>query len=475
MGTQSTWGQHSYCVSTKTHYTYTQNMLRFVIGALLLSTTVLGAVQPRVQPNARQFEPQQSEFGEWKTVEPQQTEFGEWKIEPQQTEFGEWKVVSQGDNVQGREEFGANVDLTTPLGGAGINAKVGLPAPANNLLTTAVIGLGVSSLVNTVATVVIPFFKTDEAPATVKCVLSEWSECKAANLLDCGPGTQNRTVVTPASNGGQECPKLTKDCSLKSCPVKCVLSEWSECKTEDSRDCGPGTQTKTVLTPASNGGEECSSQRTQSCEMSKKCPVNCAVSDWSECIAVNSWDCGPGTKTKTVPGTKTRTVTTSASHEGKKCPQLSKSCEMTKNCPVKCVVSDWSECKTGNLLDCGPGTKTRTVITQANYGGLECPSLTQSCEMSKKCPVNCAVSEWSECKTEDSRDCGTGTQTRTLITPALYGGLECPSLTQSCEMSKKCPDDGNDNKDTEQRDDANEAGARGFGASSFSWYPMVPK
>ena len=78
-------------------------MWRFVIGALLLSTTVLGAVQPN---RARQFEPQQSEFGEWKTVEPQQTEFGEWKIEPQQTEFGEWKVVSQGDNVQGREEFG---------------------------------------------------------------------------------------------------------------------------------------------------------------------------------------------------------------------------------------------------------------------------------------------------------------------------------------------------------------------------------
>merc|ERR1711971_986509 len=194
MGTQSTWGQHSYCVSTKTHYTYTQNMLRFVIGALLLSTTVLGAVQPRVQPNARQFEPQQSELGEWKTVEPQQTEFGEWKIEP----------------------------------------------------------------------------------------------------------------------------------------------------------------------------------------------------------------------------------------------QLSKSCEMTKNCPVKCVVSDWSECETGNSLDCEPGTKTRTVITQANYGGLECPSLTQSCEMSKKCPaVNCAVSDWSECKTGNLLDCGPGTKTRTVITQASYGGLECPKNVQS--------------------------------------------
>ena len=59
--------------------------------------------------------------------------------------------------------FSGNVDLTTPFGGAGVNANVGLPAPANNLLTTAVIGLGVLSLINTVATVVTPYFsKNDE-------------------------------------------------------------------------------------------------------------------------------------------------------------------------------------------------------------------------------------------------------------------------------------------------------------------------
>merc|ERR1711971_172240 len=282
------------CLSTKTHYTYTQNMWRFVIGALLLSTTVLGAVQPN---RARQFEPQQSEFGEWKTVEPQpQSEFGEWKIEPQQTEFGEWKVVSQGDNVQGREEFGGNVDLTTPFGGAGINANVNLPAPANNLLTTAVIGLGISSLVNTVATVVIPFFKTDEAPAIVKCVVSEWSECMiAVNSRHCGPGTKTRKVTTPASHGGQECPELTKECSsgLDPCPVKCVLSEWSECKTEDSWVCGQGTKTRTVTTPAKHGGH-CPSQLTKSC--AKKCPVNCKWSDWTQCSA----SCGEGIKTREI-------------------------------------------------------------------------------------------------------------------------------------------------------------------------------
>jgi hypothetical protein len=54
------------------------------------------------------------------------------------------------------------VDLTTPFGGAGINANVGLPASGNNILTTAVIGLGISSLVITVAAIVIPFFNTAE-------------------------------------------------------------------------------------------------------------------------------------------------------------------------------------------------------------------------------------------------------------------------------------------------------------------------
>ena len=55
-----------------------------------------------------------------------------------------------------------NVDLTTPFGGAGINANVGPPASGNNLLTTAGIGLGISSLVITLAAIAIPFFNTGE-------------------------------------------------------------------------------------------------------------------------------------------------------------------------------------------------------------------------------------------------------------------------------------------------------------------------
>ena len=55
-----------------------------------------------------------------------------------------------------------NVDSTTPFGGAGIKTNVGPPASGNNLLTTAGIGLGISSLIITIAAFAIPFFNKGE-------------------------------------------------------------------------------------------------------------------------------------------------------------------------------------------------------------------------------------------------------------------------------------------------------------------------
>ena len=50
-------------------------------------------------------------------------------------------------------------------------------------------------------------------------------------------------------------------------------------------------------------------------------------------------------------------------------------------------------------------------------------------------PVNCKMSEWGQC----SAPCGPGTQKRTVLTNASYGGKACPSdLEKSCEL-KKCP------------------------------------
>ena len=193
----------------------------------------------------------------------------------------------------------------------------------------------------------------DGTPQPVDCVVSEWgpwSEC-----VD-GVQTRTRTVVTPASNGGDPCPPLeeTRECCE---PVNCVVSEWSAWSA-----CTNGTQTRTrtVVTPASCGGTACPAlTETQECNGGS--PVDCVVSAWSDWSA-----CLNGTRTRT------RTVLTPASNGGASCPPLTE----TQNC-TDCVVSAW-----GPWSDCvnGEQTRTRTVVTPASNGGAPCPPLTETQE-----------------------------------------------------------------------------------------------
>ena len=48
----------------------------------------------------------------------------------------------------------------------------------------------------------------------VACKLSEWHQCNTK----CGPGNQTRTIVTQTLNGGQECESDIKECNLSPCP-----------------------------------------------------------------------------------------------------------------------------------------------------------------------------------------------------------------------------------------------------------------
>jgi Spondin-like TSP1 domain len=283
-----------------------------------------------------------------------------------------------------------------------------------------------------------------ERPCAVPCKLTEWqdwSECSA----ECGPGVQTRarSIETPALNGGTECETPlaeVKECQKKPCPVKCDMSAWSEWSA-CSKDCGPGTQvrSRTVLTPAMHGGEECPSdvQETRACEV-KPCAVDCKVSpwtDWSTC----SQPCGPGIQTRA------RSVEVDALHGGATCPAPmaeSRPCN-ERSCAVDCKVSAWSAWSACSKA-CGGGTQTRsrTVETDTAHGGDACPELTESraCN-SNPCPVDCKVgawSEWSAC----SKECGPGEQTRTRIieTATAHGGLECPALSEKRECNNRpCP------------------------------------
>ena len=279
----------------------------------------------------------------------------------------------------------------------------------------------------------------------------DWSECSK----ECGPGTKTRTRTcskpVPA-HGGDTCvgdSTETQSCNTKDCPVHGGWSgyeDWSEC----SKECGPGTKTRTRTcskpVPA-HGGDTCvgDSTETQSCN-TKDCPVHGGWSgyeDWSEC----SKECGPGTKTRTRTCSKPVPA-----HDGDTCVGDStetQSCN-TKDCPVHGGWSgyeDWSECS----KECGPGTKTRTRTCSKPvpaHGGDTCvgdSTETQSCN-TKDCPVHGGWSgyeDWSEC----SKECGPGTKTRTRTcskpVPA-HGGDTCvgdSTETQSCN-TKDCPVNG---------------------------------
>ncbi|DAZ96645.1 TPA: hypothetical protein N0F65_005824 [Lagenidium giganteum] len=308
------------------------------------------------------------------------------------------------------------------------------------------------------------------------CAVSAWSEWSTCAPDNYGVWwrTQTRTVLTPAKNGGAACPVLTnrEKCTPKNCEVSC-WSDWSTC-TQDAYGKWSRKRTRTVTSPASNGGAECPVLTdSEACA-----PVDCAVcgwSDWSDCVADNY-----GVWWKTA----TRTVTVQPQYGGKECPAL---VDRQKCVNDDCVVSDWSawsECYQDNYGK-WVQKQTRTIKTQPKYGGKQCPALEQTqvcqpkdcdqsdwsdwsecapdnygvwwrtqtrvtksnplyggktcgdCTRKEKCvPVDCVVSDWCSWSTCYQDDYGKWVQkhTRTITTPPKYGGNECPALleTQPC-------------------------------------------
>lgn len=119
------------------------------------------------------------------------------------------------------------------------------------------------------------------------CVLGPWSDaqpCQGPCGGAAGTKQQNTLVLTPAANGGT-CPPWTDptrtrvvSCITPACSaINCTLSDWTNSGSCSVKACGTTggtqTQTRTVTTPASNGGT-CNDPltRTISCN-APDCPV----------------------------------------------------------------------------------------------------------------------------------------------------------------------------------------------------------
>jgi hemicentin len=236
-----------------------------------------------------------------------------------------------------------------------------------------------------------------EDPCPVNCEFSleraTWSTC----TLTCGNGTQTRQAVItrPAANGGKECPSplpsQTQACNTQACPQDCVVGYtdiWSTC----SALCGGGVQNQTqvIMTPPTTGGKPCPElqSRSQQCNVQSCLTSDCQVSSWTEWSSCTS-PCGGGLQNRT------RTVTSPAQNGGLRCPALIdyQACNVA-SCPDECEVSSWSAWSVCSA-SCGGGQQTRSRTI--NGTGINCPStLTESraCN-SNACPEGTDLSDHS--------------------------------------------------------------------------------
>ena len=293
-----------------------------------------------------------------------------------------------------------------------------------------------------------PVLKECYAPCPAPCVPSSWapwSSCSSS--CDGGVRSRSREVSSQALLGGQECPELFQlsPCSIGSCPVPAwVPGEWSPCVSHGSSGaaCGFGTKQRSVrCLIGTNDSTSCPRPDrpafSESCYL--HCPPDCVQSEWGH------WSpCLTGRQNRT------RSVLRGRDGSGISCG----SSQETRECPpseTHWSYSSYSLCSHSSS-PCGTGTQYRNYSCEYSGGGLVAshlclaewgpPSaLSQLCSLS--CPSDCQVSsfsDWSLCSGTCSSPSGLQTRHRHVTEPPLYGGTQCPSLTQTrpCFLSS-CP------------------------------------
>jgi len=192
---------------------------------------------------------------------------------------------------------------------------------------------------------------------------------------------------------------------------------WSDC----SSNTGTRTRTFKVERQLLNGGTTCPTTETQNCSK-----VDCSGT-WSNCNTI----CGEGTQTGK--------VITQPANGGTLCPPLTQSCNPGP-CPNSTNVTNPASSRincVGKWLDCdkscGNGTSKFKIEQESRNGGMSCPykdGETKTCIV-KPCPIDCVVGEWSVCR----YPCGNKSyRKRDIITKNMYGGKECPNLTEPCNL-----------------------------------------
>uniref|UniRef100_A0A8C5G2U3 Spondin-1 n=1 Tax=Gouania willdenowi TaxID=441366 RepID=A0A8C5G2U3_GOUWI len=225
----------------------------------------------------------------------------------------------------------------------------------------------------------------DDTPET--CIYSNWSPWSACSSATCEKGKRMRqrmlkaqldlSVPCPHTQDFEPC--MGPGCSDEDSST-CMMSEWitwSPC----SMSCGMGTRSRErYVKQFPDDGSVCTlpTEETENCAVNEECyTIPCMLtlwSDWSDC----SVTCGKGLRT--------RQRTLKSPVELGECSEELEQVEkcMLPECPVHCVMSEWTEWSECNK-SCGKGhtIRTRMVVMEPQFGGDSCAETIQR----KKCKI----------------------------------------------------------------------------------------
>nr|XP_020459954.1 spondin-1-like [Monopterus albus] len=281
----------------------------------------------------------------------------------------------------------------------------------------------------------------DDTPET--CIYSGWSPWSACSSATCEKGRRMRqrmlkaqldlSVPCPHTQDFQPC--MGPGCSMEE-PSTCMMSEWiswSAC----SVSCGMGMRSRErYVKQYPEDGSLCQlhTEETEKCIINDECsPSSCVVTEWGE------WDpcsvtCGLGMKRRErmvkmppIDGSMCKTEVAEV-----------EKCMMPECYTIPCMLSpwsDWSECS----VTCGQGIRTRQRMLKSDPAKCtEELDQTEKC-MLPECPVDCMVSEWSEWS-ECNKSCGNGhtIRTRMVKLEPQFGGRACPKTIdrKKCKIRK---------------------------------------
>ncbi|OQR87035.1 thrombospondin [Thraustotheca clavata] len=245
----------------------------------------------------------------------------------------------------------------------------------------------------------------------------DWSPCDATT----GTQVHSRTEVTPALNGGKDCPSLWGPPSEKrNCAVDCqgTWSNWTDC----SGVTATSSRTFTVTQYPLNGGVACPSTNTKDCN-----PTCGSIGwgAWSTCDPVT----GTHTRTRNVP-VDTSFVRLTVALRQNQCPTVD-----TQACDIDCQLGDWAPTGSCDPLT-GAQQLTRKILQQSVNCGKPCNALQYDTltSGSKSCAVDCKLSGWSDWVCDTST--GQATRKRSITQNPLNDGAACGDLqeTKDCRL-----------------------------------------